>query len=253
MILNSKVIGTGHPLIILHGLFGSLENWNGIARELSAKFEVHIIDQRNHGKSFHNNEHTYPAMSLDLKKYINIHGIYKPNLLGHSMGGKTAMQFALDNKNTLNKLIIADISPKKYESNHKNLIKLLFELSSSSMPNRNYVKNILKDGELDNNTINFLLKNLYWINEKELKFRFNIKAIYSFQNHLMDFQSSNKTWMGKCYFLRGENSDYIKESDKLIIKEFFPNFRIQKINQAGHWLHFDNKESFLKTINEILK
>ncbi len=253
MILNSKVMGSGHPLIILHGLFGSLENWNSIARELSTKFQVHIIDQRNHGKSFHSNDHTYYAMSQDLKKYINAYGICKPSLIGHSMGGKTAMQFALDNSNMLNNLIIADISPKKYEPNHKDLINLLFEISSKPITNRNYVKNILRAGELDNNTINFLLKNLYWINDKELKFRFNIKAIESFQNQLMDFQKSNKKWMGKCHFLKGENSEYIKESDKLIIKEFFPNFRIHKINQAGHWLHFDNKESFLKTINEILK
>ena len=163
MILHSKVMGSGHPLIILHGLFGSLENWNSIARELSTKFQVHIIDQRNHGKSFHSNDHTYHAMSQDLKKYINAYGIYKPSLIGHSMGGKTAMQFALDNSNMLNNLIIADISPKKYEPNHKDLINLLFQISSKPITNRNYVKNILKAGELDNNTINFLLKNLYWI------------------------------------------------------------------------------------------
>jgi len=219
MILHSKILGDGVPFLILHGFLGMGDNWKSMALKLSKLgYQLHLIDQRNHGRSFHDQTFNYESMANDLKLYCEYHELKKIILLGHSMGGKTAMQFALDNSNMLNNLIIADISPKKYEPNHKDLINLLFEISSKPITNRNYVKNILKAGELDNNTINFLLKNLYWINDKELKFRFNIKAIESFQNHLMDFQKSNKKWMGKCHFLKGENSEYIKESDKLIIK-----------------------------------
>ena len=129
MILNSKICGHGSPLIILHGLFGSLDNWWTIAKILSSNYEVHILDQRNHGKSFHHPSHNYNDMAFDLHKYIRHHNLYQPNILGHSMGGKTAMMYALDYPNAFNKLLVIDIAPKKYSNTHHALVSLLMQIN----------------------------------------------------------------------------------------------------------------------------
>ena len=134
MILHSKIMGHQEKvLIILHGLFGSLDNWYSIAKELSLFFQVHIIDQRNHGKSFHDNNHNYDLMSNDLYNYINYHQIKDPIILGHSMGGKTAMVFAFHYPNSLKKLIILDIGPKSYINDYNILISTLIEINNSHL------------------------------------------------------------------------------------------------------------------------
>lgn len=252
MILNSKIIGEGPSLIILHGLFGSLDNWFSIAKYLSANFQVHILDQRNHGKSFHDITHNYNDMCSDLFNYVSHYSLANTHLLGHSMGGKTAMYFALKYPEIINKLIIVDIAPKKYPQTHKNLVSLLREVQLSKITRRKEVEQILMKNEFDMNMIQFLLKNLYWINDKELKFRFNIESIYQSLDQLMNFELLENTWNGFSFFIKGQKSNYILDSDLPIINSFFPNFKLFNIPDSGHWVHFDQKTIFLKTINNIL-
>ena len=252
MILHSKIFGKGPALIILNGLFGSLDNWFNIANDLAKNFEVHVLDQRNHGKSFQSSSHNYNEMSLDFFNYINFHKLSRPSILGHSMGCKTAMYFALQYPTMLNKLIIVDIAPKKYFNTHSQLVSILYEINQSTISRRKEVEIILLQKGIDLNVVQFLLKSLFWINDKELKFRFNIEALHSHMPKLMDFELMHKCWSGLSYFIKGQNSNYILDSDFTFIKSFFSNFELINIPNSGHWVHFDQKSIFLTTINNIL-
>ena len=252
MILNSKILGSNDKvLIILHGLFGSLDNWFSIAKELSVFYQVHILDQRNHGKSFHDFEHNYDAMSNDLYSYIHYHEIKDPIILGHSMGGKTAMVFAFHYPNSLKKLIILDIGPKNYINDYNTLISTLIEINNASLNSRKKAHLLLEDKKIDNQTIQFLLKNLFWKDEK-LQFRFNINAIENSIEELMNFNYLDYSWNGLCFFIRGSESNYILDSDNTVIKKYFINYELITIDKANHWVHFDQKDKFIKTVNNII-
>ena len=252
MILNSKILGdSDESLIILHGLFGSLDNWYSIAKELSFSFQVHIIDQRNHGKSFHDNNLNYDLMSHDLYNYIQYHEI-KSYYFRSFYGGKTAMAFSFHYPNSLKKLIIIDIAPKKYINNYHALISNLIKINNANLNSRKQAQLNLEDQKIDNQTIQFLLKNLFWKDEK-LQFRFNITAIENSIEELMNFNYSDNTWSGVCFFIRGSESNYILDSDKNLIKKYFLNSKLLTIAKANHWVHFDQREQFLVELKKILK
>ena len=252
MILNSKILGSNDKvLIILHGLFGSLDNWFSIAKELSIFYQVHILDQRNHGKSFHDFEHNYDAMSNDLYSYIHYHKIKNPIILGHSMGGKTAMVFAFHYPKILKKLIVIDIAPKSYINDYGTLISALVEIDNVELKSRKKAQLILEDKKIDNKTIQFLLKNLFWKDEK-LNFRFNLSAIKNSIEELMKFNYLNFSWDGVCYFIKGGKSNYILDSDNTLIKKYFLNSEIINIDEANHWVHFDQKEKFIDSIKRVM-
>ncbi len=252
MILNSKIIGNQDKvLIILHGLFGSLDNWYSIGRELSAYCQVHILDQRNHGKSFHNDKHNYDLMSDDLYNYITYYQIKDPIILGHSMGGKTAMAFAFHYQSNLKKLIVLDIGPKNYINNYNILISALIEINNAQLSSRKKAQLILEKKKIDNRTIHFLLKNLFWRNGK-LHFRFNINVIENSIEELMSFNYLDFSWDGLSYFIRGGESNYILDSDFKLIKKYFLNYKLITVDEANHWVHFDQKEKFIDTIKKII-
>ena len=252
MILNSKILGNhDKKILILHGLFGSLDNWISIAKELSKYIQVHIIDLRNHGKSFHEKNHSYELMSFDLYNYINHYKIKKPIILGHSMGGKVAMSYAFNYPDGLQKLIVVDIAPKNYINNYNKLITSLFQVEKSKISSRDQGKLILERENIDSATIQFLLKNLYWV-EKQLIFRFNLKAIKNSIDNLMNFDYKNCTCEAQAFFIRGGNSKYILEKDFKLIKNFFPNFSVVTIEGANHWVHYDQKEKFISSIKNLI-
>ena len=252
MILHSKVIGSHEQvLIILHGLFGSLDNWYGIAKELSTYCQVHILDQRNHGKSFHDDTHNYELMSHDLYNYININEIKDPIILGHSMGGKTAMVFSFHYPNNLKKLIVLDIGPKHYINHYQILIPTLIEINNSQLNSRKKAQLILENQKVDDRTIQFLLKNLFWKDEK-LQFRFNINTLENYIEELMSFNYLDFNWDGLSYFIKGGESNYILDSDYKLIKKYFLNSKLITIDKANHWVHFDQKEKFIDTIKKII-
>ena len=157
MILSSTVLRSGNPLIILHGLFGESKNWNSIAKEMSSDFEVHLIDQRNHGNSFHHEEHNYIVLANDLYNYINEHSLKKYSIIGHSMGGKAAMQFSLMYPDEIQNLIIVDIAPKEYKNEHYAIFKGLQQVLLES-DSRKEAQNILMHYVKDMTVVNFLLK-----------------------------------------------------------------------------------------------
>ena len=250
-LLNAKTFGEGKPLVILHGLFGMLDNWQGLAKEFGQFFETHILDQRNHGKSFHSDFHSYDLMCEDLLAYLEEKNLDKIYLVGHSMGGKVVMKFAQNNPHLVNKLIVADIAPRHYPVHHQHLLDVLLSINLNGIKRRQEVSELMERNIENKVIVLFLLKNLYWIERGKLAWRFNLKSIKR-NISLVSDEIKDKPYDGETLFVGGSNSSYISEPDHVDIKEYFPNSRINMINKAGHWLHADQPKEFLRICTEFL-
>ena len=256
MQLNFKKVGEGDPLIILHGLFGSLDNWMSIAKELGTSFEVYIVDARNHGQSQHSEVFNYPVMVEDLVEFVTTHIVYEnkalPIILGHSMGGKTAMQFAVDYPHLLSKLIVADIAPKAYPIHHDLIINSLKSLDFNVIKTRKEAEDKLTQYIFDLSTRQFLLKNLYWVAQEQLAFRFNLEAISKNIDEVGAEIECTSPFYQHTMFIRGNQSSYILDSDFEHILSIFPNAQIKTVENSGHWVHAENPLAFLNVVKEFL-
>lgn len=251
MQLNYKKVGEGEPLIILHGLFGSLDNWMTLSKKLGEQFEVFIVDARNHGFSPHSDIFNYEVMADDLLEFIEEHQIVDPIILGHSMGGKTAMQFAMSYPDKLSKLIIADIAPKPYPVHHDVILEGMFALDFNIITSRKAADEELAKHIPDLSTRQFILKNLYWAAKGKLAWKFNLPVIND-NIEMVGFELNNiKPFNKPTLFIRGTKSNYILESDYPKIKSIFLNSTIESI-ESGHWVHAENPERFLELLNNFL-
>ncbi|MFV0248971.1 MAG: alpha/beta fold hydrolase [Tenacibaculum sp.] len=252
-ILYANIIGQGKPLLVLHGYFGMGDNWKSLARRFAMQgFEVHLIDQRNHGRSFHSDDFDYNLMTDDLKNYIFSKALKKPCILGHSMGGKTAMFFAVKYPNLVNKLIIADISPKNYPLQHNNILRALNSVDFRLQNTRKLVDSKLSEFIPELGLRQFLLKNLYWKEKTKLKFRFNLKSLTKNKKKIGEALPVSSVFEGGALFLAAEKSNYIGREDLELIKVHFPNAEIQSIANAGHWLHAENPNDFFKKVIDFI-
>lgn len=253
MILHSKIFGNNfHHLLIFHGLFGMSNNWLNISKQLCLKFTVHLIDLRNHGKSFHHCSMNLSDLAYDIFNYVNYYKLSKFSLLGHSLGGKAVMEYVFTYSSIfLYKIIIVDIAPKQYPPSHQNILNALNSIDFNILKTRKDVESFLKKFIFDEKIILFLLKNLYWNNQK-LKFTFNLNAIN--QNYLFLINKSNfqGTFSKPTLFLYGEHSNYLLEEDKNMISYYFNNVQFYMIPNAHHWVHIDNPIEFTKQINFFL-
>lgn len=251
MKLNFKKLGTGQPLIILHGLFGSLDNWQTLGKQFAEKFTVYLVDQRNHGQSPHSDEWNYQVMADDLDELIIDQNIENPVVLGHSMGGKTAMLYAVQKPTKLDKLIVADMAPKQYEPHHQSILNALNAVDFNKITSRKEAEDILSEYIKDFGTKQFLLKNLYWkdVENKKLAWRFNLdiisKKIETVGEAIPNNKASNNL---PALFIKGSKSDYITKNDFENIKEIFPNAEIKTIENAGHWIHAEAPEEFYQMV-----
>jgi esterase len=252
MQLNYKKVGEGVPLIILHGLFGSLDNWMGIAKTLGEHFEVYILDARNHGQSPHDNEFDYEVMADDLYEFIQEHQIINPIVLGHSMGGKTAMQFAMNYPDVLAKLIVADIAPKAYPVHHRQIIDGLLSLDFNKIKSRAEADEELSKHISDLSVRQFLLKNLYWIEKEKLAWRFNLPVINQHIEIVGKGLNNIHSFLQPTLFIRGEKSNYILDSDVEEIKRIFPNSEVRTIANSGHWIHAEQPQAFMQIVSDFL-
>ncbi|MRI02385.1 alpha/beta fold hydrolase [Kriegella sp. EG-1] len=253
-LLHSKIIGEGEPLLILHGFLGMSDNWKTLANKYSEEgFEVHLIDQRNHGKSFWSEEFNYEILATDIANYLNHLKIEQCNIIGHSMGGKTAMQFACTYPNYLQKLIVADIAPKYYPPHHQNIIDALNMLNLSEIDSRSGAASELEKHISEFGIRQFLLKNLYWVTKGELGWRFNLKVLSEKMEEIGDTIASSSIFEGPTLFLKGDKSEYVITSDEVSIKNHFPNAQIKTIDKAGHWLHAENPTQFFEKSLKFLK
>jgi esterase len=252
--LNFKKFGEGsETLIILHGLFGSLDNWQSIAQIFSQDFTVYIVDQRNHGKSPHYEEHNYSVMAGDLDEFMAVENIEKAHVLGHSMGGKTVMQFAVDFPHKLKKVVVADIAPKYYAPHHQAIIRALSAVDFRKVNNRKEVREVLRKYISEPDIQQFLLKGLTWKTKEEMGWRFNLKALSSQIENIGEALDGHVYFTNPVLFLKGENSDYIKEEDFDLIEECFPVSEVVQIENAGHWLHAENQKDFVYEVLTFLK
>ncbi len=251
-ILHSKIIGQGEPLLILHGYFGNGDNWKTIANKLTDKFQIHLIDQRNHGRSFHSGDFDYELMIEDLCNYIEHHQLKKVSLLGHSMGGKTVMLYAVEYPENVNQLIVVDISPRMYPPHHHDILDALNSIDFSVQNSRKLVDEKLSELIPEAGIRQFLMKNIYWKEKGRLDFRFNLESLTENNDEVGVGLSSFTIFEGETLFLKGENSGYISSDEEPLIKAHFPNSSIITIKNAGHWLHAENPSDFLKAIEGFL-
>ena len=267
MELFFRSFGKGPALIILHGLYGSSDNWITIGKSLSKQFEVFIIDQRNHGSSPHTAGHNYMLLKNDLYEFMYNHGIKKAILLGHSMGGKTCMFFASDYPEMVSSLIAIDISPRSYKDlvrpiphaiDHMNIMQSMMEVDLSMANNRIDIDRQLALIIKSTRIRQFLLKNIKRDKEGKFSWKINLKTLHDQMPLIMDGMDVSRFIKGKgitgfpVLFIKGENSNYITEEDIKLIHKIFPAAEIVSIPSAGHWLHAEQPELLLKTIRYFL-
>ncbi len=253
MTLHSQILGSGKPFVILHGFLGMSDNWKTLGIRWSEEgYEVHLLDQRNHGRSFHSDDFSYEVMAEDLKKYCDEHGLKKIILLGHSMGGKVAMQFAVTYPEMVSKLIIADIGPKAYPPHHQDILKALSQLDFSKIKSRGEAEDMLSNYIKDEGTRLFLLKNLYRKNKNELGLRINLPILSEKIEEVGVALPENTVFKDDTLFLGGEKSGYIEPMDELLIKKHFPKAIMKTVSNAGHWLHAENPEEFSDYVLKFL-
>lgn len=251
--LYSKIEGEGKPFIIIHGFLGMSDNWKTLGLQFAQLgFQIHLLDMRNHGKSFHSDEFNYEIMVEDVKAYINFHQLQHVTLLGHSMGGKIAMLFATIYPEYVEKLIIADIGPKYYAPHHQTILEALNAVDFSKKPNRSEVDEIVSKYITDFGTKQFILKNVYWKTPEELDFRFNLPVFNEKISEIGTALPFENQFDKPVLFLRGDKSDYILDADFETILHHFPLAIIKTIPNSGHWLHAENPSAFYSEVEKFV-
>ena len=246
-ILHSTILGSGDPLLILHGFLGMSDNWKTLGNKYAENgYQVHLIDQRNHGRSFHSDHFDYGFLSQDIQTYLQKYQLEHVNIIGHSMGGKTAMQLAVDCPEYVSKLLIADIAPKFYPPHHQDIIEGLKTLDFNDLKSRSEADKKLAESIPNFGIRQFLLKNLYWVDKGQLGFRCNLNVLQHRMEEIGENISGTATFTGPTLFLSGSHSEYIHENDGVAIKKHFPKAVITTISNAGHWLHAENPSDFFK-------
>ena len=250
MKLFSRIMGEGQPILIVHGLFGMSDNWQSLGKKFADFYEVHLIDQRNHGRSPHSAIFNYEVLANDLLNYIKDHKLKNVILMGHSMGGKTAMELAVKHADLVQKLIIVDISPKAYPVHHDKIIEGLQSLDFDDLKSRGEADIKLAEYIDDASVRQFLLKSLYWVEKEQLDFRFNLKAIADNITEVGKVLADKMLYKGPSLFIDGASSAYIVDEDEDLILEHFPEAEIVTIKDAGHWVHAEQPKRFF---DEVLR
>ena len=252
--LYSKIEGTGKPLIILHGFLGMSDNWKTLGTQYAALgYEVHMLDLRNHGRSFHSDAFNYEVMTQDIVDYCQEKKLQNIDIIGHSMGGKVAMLLAVKHPALINKLIVGDIGPKYYAPHHQEILAGLNAVDFSKKPSRTEVDAIVAQHIPDFGTRQFLIKSLYWETPEQLQFRFNLPVFNREIENIGTSLPKNARFDKPTLFLNGGNSKYIKEEDKPEILNHFPQAVFETIPNVGHWLHAENPKMFFEMTASFMK
>jgi pimeloyl-ACP methyl ester carboxylesterase len=251
MKLYYKKMGEGCPVFILHGLFGSSDNWFAIAKMLANHYTVYLPDQRNHGRSPHSSEWNYTAMASDIKNLAAEEGLKEIWVLGHSMGGKVAMELATKYPDWLRKIMVLDIGPKEYPVRHRYIIDGLKSIDLNSISKRSEA-----DAQLSNyidsfHVRQFLLKNLERNNNGDFRWKINLPVIDAKIEEAGKPQIPENPVENEILFVRGSNSNYILDSDEKQILEFFPNATFETIPNVGHWMHAEQPEAVMQSVKRF--
>lgn len=239
-------------MIILHGLFGMSDNWMNIAKRIAEKHTVYIPDQRNHGRSPHSPDFNYFVLMDDLKTFIETHISVPVDLIGHSMGGKTAMLLALHYPELLNKMVVVDIAPRSYDRPlFKTFLQQLLSIDLSGMKSRKEADERLA-AKINTPAIRqFLLKNLYRDDDLHFRWRINLNSLYQNIEAILSGNDFSGRYEKELLFIRGGRSDYITETDTDSIRQYFPNALIKTIPGATHWVHADAPDALCAALRSF--
>lgn len=243
-----------HTVVIVHGLFGSGTNWRSLAKALAGEYNVITADCRNHGHSPWSEEHSYPAMAADLAKLVNRLDTDGAIVIGHSMGGKAAMDLALTAPLLVKALVVVDIAPVRYRHGHDEFINAMQAVPLENISSRRDADKILAQNIVDDMVRQFLLQNLVK-NEQGYDWRVNLQVLSESMQTMVDFPmtESGRPYQGPTLFIRGGESDYVDpiRHDE-IIHALFPNYKMETIDKAGHWLHAEQPQDFLNRVQGFL-
>lgn len=254
MQLNYKEFGSGFPLIILHGLFGMLDNWQTFARKMSDTYSVYIIDLRNHGRSAWADEINYPVMADDLFHFMNDKWIYEAYIMGHSMGGKVAIEFALEHPDYCRKLVSVDMGIKQHYYRHLHIFDALKKLKLEEFQSRASIFNELKKSVKSEAVVHFLMKNIRRNKTRKcFELKMNLDAIINNYDQILEPIHGDFLYDSPSLFIRGSESDYIVPEDFDEIKEKFSGAEFAEIQGAGHWIHSDKPLELETVVREFLK
>ena len=252
MKLYSRILGEGEPVIIMHGLFGASDNWLSIGKELAPHYKCFLLDLRNHGRSPHSPELNYDDMSEDLYEFLTDFGLRTVSLIGHSMGGMTAMTFALEYPHRVKKLVIVDIAPKSYPAMHKEILTGLRAIPVSNLHSRKDADRILAAYVPSLRIRQFLLKSLTRTEKGTYRWRINLEAITGHVREIGQGISGDSSCENPALFIRGEKSNFITNEDVPLIKKKFPNSRIETITGGTHWLHAEKPDELVRLLRSFL-
>ena len=253
MQLHFTESGQGRAVILLHGLFGSSDNWHSIAQRLAESFRVFAVDQRNHGLSPHGDEMNYSLLAEDLNEFTTTRGIETAFVIGHSMGGKTAMQFALQFSERVDKLIVADMAPRAYAPAHDKIFAALLALDLPRFQSRQQIEDALAPEIPSLVLARFLLKNLGRNSAGRFFWKINLRGLSDNYPQLGKPVFADAPFTKPTLFIRGGKSNYLNPEDEPLIRELFPQSQMQTIAAAGHWLHADAPDNFLRLVVDFLR
>ncbi len=252
MQLNYKTYGSGDPLIILHGLFGSLDNWHSIAKHLSNTYKVYLVDLRNHGKSPHVLAMTYGEMANDLIEFMDQQGLKAANIAGHSMGGKAAMQLALTKPQRVSRLISIDMTPFEVKGGHEQIIRALKAFDPSALASRKEADQAMSR-YIDQFSIRqFLLKNLERREAGGYQWKMNLPVLESHYHEILKSVSTDQVYNGPTIFIKGELSNYLASREVNNYQQLFPKAKLATISGVGHWVHAEAPNDFIEIIAQFL-
>ena len=252
MTLNHKSFGDGKPLVILHGLLGSLDNWVTVSKYLAKKYKVYIIDLPNHGKSYHTKYFSYENMANDLDSFFVENGLTKFSLLGHSMGGKLALKYVDMFEDKIDKLILVDIANKNYESTRfNNVFEAIFSISLNNLETRKDADSIVSEIIKNAGERHFVLKNLKRTSQG-FEWSANINLLYSNLSAISSKIILNNKVKNNTLLILGENSNYFTDQDKNDLSNEFEKYLIKSVKNSGHWVHAENPKDFILVLEAFL-
>ncbi|MCC5796858.1 MAG: alpha/beta fold hydrolase [Methylophaga sp.] len=247
-----QITGSGRPLLIVHGLFGSSDNWRAVTKALSDKRQIIAVDLRNHGRSFHHQDQHYPQMAEDIERVVDELGIEEIDLLGHSIGGKVAMQFARQHTHRVRQMVVVDIAPRQYPDKHSWIFKSLLSLNLDQYQQRSQLDDVLASDIKDAAVRQFLLMNVKKNDQGSLRWRINLQALFCNYAALLSSVEPEQALDVKSCFIAGGRSDYISEADKQLIRQCFPDSEFTVIDEAGHWVHAEAPKAFCQVVEQFL-
>jgi len=252
MKLHYRVFGGGPPLVILHGLLGSLDNWVPLAQRFAANFQVFLLDLRNHGRSPHSTDTSYELMAEDVCQFLREHKLPAVHLLGHSMGAKVAMRFAQLHPAAVVRLIVVDMSPREYPARHDTLLDAMHALDLGKYQRRDQIDHELAVAVPNRSVRQFVLKNLGRDEAGRLIWKPNIASLRSSYGQLRANLPASTAFDVPALFVRGDKSDYVLDDDLPLIRGLFPHVTFATIEPAGHWVHADAPDEFCQLVAEFL-